>query len=170
MRSGWLPQIEQWHAENCPNSILQRGKHDLVGLKLSWPEAVAFIEARMNKTITVNGCTGPVTTFIVVRCSSEGRWGEAKSEHVRCCACSGVGVFAHLLGASAAPAVMEPRPRCTLLPLLRTLSPKCGPQEPFVPHQEEYYLCIQVRGAGDCCCICSCLRLDTKGHRLDGSP
>ncbi len=59
----------------------QRGKHDLVGLNLDWPAAEAFIKARLGKVVTVKGCSGPVTTFIV---------------------------------------------------------------EPFVPHAEEYYLCIQV--------------------------
>mmetsp|Transcript_4518 Transcript_4518/g.9718 ORF Transcript_4518/g.9718 Transcript_4518/m.9718 type:complete len:431 (-) Transcript_4518:547-1839(-) len=58
----------------------QRGKHDLVGLNLSYSEAEAFIKQRLNKIVTVKGCSGPITTFVV---------------------------------------------------------------EPFVPHQEEYYLCIQ---------------------------
>ncbi len=58
----------------------QRGKHDLVGLKLDLVGAEQFIGQRMNKVLTVKECTGPITTFIV---------------------------------------------------------------EPFVPHAEEYYLCIQ---------------------------
>uniref|UniRef100_A0A383VJY3 ATP citrate synthase n=1 Tax=Tetradesmus obliquus TaxID=3088 RepID=A0A383VJY3_TETOB len=58
----------------------QRGKNDLVGLNLSYPEAEEFIKARMGKQVTIKGCTGPVNTFVV---------------------------------------------------------------EPFVPHKEEYYLCIQ---------------------------
>ncbi|KAJ9511931.1 hypothetical protein QJQ45_004496 [Haematococcus lacustris] len=44
----------------------QRGKHDLVGLNFDWPEAEAFIRARLNKVVKLkNGCEGPVTTFIV---------------------------------------------------------------------------------------------------------
>nr|AWK67834.1 ACL [Dunaliella tertiolecta] len=43
----------------------QRGKHDLVGLNLSWSQAEAFVKERIGKTVTVNECTGPVTTFIV---------------------------------------------------------------------------------------------------------
>jgi ATP citrate (pro-S)-lyase len=43
----------------------QRGKHDLVGLNLTFPEAESFITARMNKPVEVNGCSGPITTFIV---------------------------------------------------------------------------------------------------------
>ncbi|GBF94241.1 ATP-citrate synthase alpha chain [Raphidocelis subcapitata] len=58
----------------------QRGKNDLVGLNLSFDEAEAFIRARMNKEVVINGLSGPVTTFVV---------------------------------------------------------------EPFVPHEEEYYLSIQ---------------------------
>mmetsp|Transcript_11426 Transcript_11426/g.20143 ORF Transcript_11426/g.20143 Transcript_11426/m.20143 type:complete len:428 (+) Transcript_11426:129-1412(+) len=58
----------------------QRGKHDLVGLNLDWHGAQKFINDRLGKVVTVKGCTGPVTTFIV---------------------------------------------------------------EPFVPHEQEYYLCIQ---------------------------
>lgn len=43
----------------------QRGKHDLVGLNLSFDQARDFIAQRMNKEVTVNGCTGPVTTFLI---------------------------------------------------------------------------------------------------------
>nr|APT69331.1 ATP-citrate lyase small subunit [Dunaliella tertiolecta]APT69333.1 ATP-citrate lyase small subunit [Dunaliella tertiolecta] len=43
----------------------QRGKHDLVGLNLTWSQAETFIRERLGRTITVNECTGPVTTFIV---------------------------------------------------------------------------------------------------------
>ncbi|KAI8469098.1 MAG: ATP-citrate lyase subunit A [Monoraphidium minutum] len=63
----------------------QRGKNDLVGLNLTFAEAEAFIRARMNKEITINGLAGPVTTFVV---------------------------------------------------------------EPFVPHEEEYYLSIQSERLG----------------------
>lgn len=58
----------------------QRGKHDLVGLNLTYDEAQAFVKARMGKQVTIKGCTGPVNTFVI---------------------------------------------------------------EPFVPHKEEFYLCIQ---------------------------
>ncbi|KAF8066386.1 ACLA-2 [Scenedesmus sp. PABB004] len=58
----------------------QRGKNDLVGLDLTFAEAEEFIRARMGKQVTIKGCTGPVTTFVV---------------------------------------------------------------EPFVPHADEFYLCIQ---------------------------
>jgi len=63
----------------------QRGKNDLVGLNLTYAEAEDFIRKRMNKEVTIKGCTGPVTTFVV---------------------------------------------------------------EPFVPHEEEYYLCIQTTRLG----------------------
>jgi ATP citrate (pro-S)-lyase len=43
----------------------QRGKHDLVGLKLDWAGVENFVKARLGRAVTVNGCTGPVTTFIV---------------------------------------------------------------------------------------------------------
>lgn len=43
----------------------QRGKHDLVGLNLDFSAAVAFATERLNKVITVNGCTGPITTFLI---------------------------------------------------------------------------------------------------------
>lgn len=43
----------------------QRGKHDLVGLNLAYPQAEAFIRERLNRTVTVNGCTGPITTFVI---------------------------------------------------------------------------------------------------------
>jgi ATP citrate (pro-S)-lyase len=59
----------------------KRGKHDLVGLNLDFNDVEAFIKARMNKVIDMDGCIGAINTFIV---------------------------------------------------------------EPFVPHDQEYYLCIQV--------------------------
>lgn len=43
----------------------QRGKHDLIGLNLSWSEAAAFIKQRLGKEVTVKGCTAPITTFVV---------------------------------------------------------------------------------------------------------
>jgi ATP citrate (pro-S)-lyase len=43
----------------------QRGKHDLVGLNLTIDQAQSFIAQRMNKEITINNCTGPVTTFVM---------------------------------------------------------------------------------------------------------
>lgn len=43
----------------------QRGKNDLVGINLDHQQAEQFIRERMNKVVTINGCTGPVTTFIV---------------------------------------------------------------------------------------------------------
>lgn len=59
----------------------QRGKNDLVGLNLTWPDAEAFIRARMGREVTVKaGVSGPVDCFVV---------------------------------------------------------------EPFVPHDDEYYLCVQ---------------------------
>eukprot|EP00877_Chromochloris_zofingiensis_P003903 jgi/Chrzof1/13513/Cz08g00180.t1 len=58
----------------------QRGKNDLVGLNLTYAEAENFIRQRMGKEVTIKGCTGPVTTFVI---------------------------------------------------------------EPFVPHEDEYYMCIQ---------------------------
>jgi ATP citrate (pro-S)-lyase len=59
----------------------QRGKNDLVGLNLTWPEAEEFIRARMGREVTVKaGVSGPVDCFVV---------------------------------------------------------------EPFVPHADEYYLCVQ---------------------------
>jgi ATP citrate (pro-S)-lyase len=59
----------------------QRGKNDLVGLNLTWPDAEAFIRARMGKEVEVKaGVSGPVDCFVV---------------------------------------------------------------EPFLPHDDEYYLCVQ---------------------------
>jgi ATP citrate (pro-S)-lyase len=59
----------------------QRGKNDLVGLNLTWPEAETFVKARMGREVTVKaGVTGFVDCFVV---------------------------------------------------------------EPFVPHDDEYYLCVQ---------------------------
>lgn len=43
----------------------QRGKHDLVGLNLNYPAAEAFIRERLDRVVTVNGCTGPITTFVI---------------------------------------------------------------------------------------------------------
>lgn len=43
----------------------QRGKHDLVGLNLDVSQAEQFIKERMNRSLTINGCTGPVDTFLV---------------------------------------------------------------------------------------------------------
>ncbi len=59
----------------------KRGKHDLVGLNLDFNEVTDFVKARINKVIDMNGCVGPINTFIV---------------------------------------------------------------EPFVPHDQEFYLCLQV--------------------------
>ncbi|GLC46456.1 ATP-citrate synthase alpha chain protein 2 [Pleodorina starrii] len=43
----------------------QRGKNDLVGLNLDFSQAVDFATQRLNRTVTVNGCTGPITTFLI---------------------------------------------------------------------------------------------------------
>ncbi|GMH38494.1 hypothetical protein BSKO_06378 [Bryopsis sp. KO-2023] len=43
----------------------QRGKHNLVGLDLTIAEAEQFIRQRMNVSITVNECKGPVNTFVI---------------------------------------------------------------------------------------------------------
>jgi ATP citrate (pro-S)-lyase len=43
----------------------QRGKNDLVGLNLDYNTAIQFIRERLNKIVTVNGCTAPITTFII---------------------------------------------------------------------------------------------------------
>ncbi|GIL78202.1 hypothetical protein Vretimale_7587 [Volvox reticuliferus] len=43
----------------------QRGKNDLVGLNLDFSQAIEFATQRLNRTITVNGCTGPITTFLI---------------------------------------------------------------------------------------------------------
>eukprot|EP00798_Chlamydomonas_sp_ICE-L_P031217 gene31217-6366_t len=43
----------------------QRGKNDLVGLNLSYAEAQSFIKERLNKVVTINGCTGAITHFVV---------------------------------------------------------------------------------------------------------
>lgn len=43
----------------------QRGKNDLVGLNLDLSDAEQFIRQRINREVTVKGCTGPVTTFVV---------------------------------------------------------------------------------------------------------
>ncbi|KAG2430958.1 hypothetical protein HXX76_009925 [Chlamydomonas incerta] len=43
----------------------QRGKNDLVGLNLDFGQAIDFATARLNRTVTVNGCTGPITTFVI---------------------------------------------------------------------------------------------------------
>lgn len=64
----------------------QRGKNDLVGLDLSFADAEKFIKERLGRVVTVNGCTGAITTFVV---------------------------------------------------------------EPFVPHADEYYICIQSERLGD---------------------
>jgi len=63
----------------------KRGKHDLVGLNLDSAGVESFIKARMGKVIDMDGCIGPINTFIV---------------------------------------------------------------EPFVPHAQEYYLCIQTQRLG----------------------
>ena len=36
----------------------QRGKHDLVGLNLDFSQAMDFVNQRLGKVVTVNGCTG----------------------------------------------------------------------------------------------------------------
>lgn len=46
----------------------QRGKHDLVGLNLSFNEAQDFIRERMNRQITINGVTGEAKRL---RCQSD---------------------------------------------------------------------------------------------------
>ncbi|KXZ46185.1 hypothetical protein GPECTOR_46g254 [Gonium pectorale] len=43
----------------------QRGKNDLVGLNLDFSQAIDFATQRLNRTVTVNGCTGPITTFLI---------------------------------------------------------------------------------------------------------
>ena len=44
----------------------QRGKHDLVGLRLDLPGAKAFTAARLGREITLKaGVSGPITTFLV---------------------------------------------------------------------------------------------------------
>eukprot|EP00775_Hariotina_reticulata_P011454 gene11454-11600_t len=75
------PWLNQTQLVVKPDMLFgQRGKNDLVGLNLDFAQAEEFIRARMGKQVTIKGCTGPVTTFVV---------------------------------------------------------------EPFMPHKEEYYLCIQ---------------------------
>lgn len=68
----------------------KRGKHDLVGLNLDFQEVNNFVKVRMNKVIDMNGCVGPINTFIV---------------------------------------------------------------EPFVPHDQEFYLCLQVRLCSQFCIV-----------------
>jgi ATP citrate (pro-S)-lyase len=63
----------------------KRGKHDLVGLNLDYVEAEAFIKARMNKIVDMDGIVGRIDCFII---------------------------------------------------------------EPFVPHDAEYYLCLQTERTG----------------------
>lgn len=41
----------------------QRGKHDLVGLKLNLQQAEDFVRERMNKKITINGVTGALLSM-----------------------------------------------------------------------------------------------------------
>ncbi|MEW5317463.1 MAG: hypothetical protein WDW38_008755 [Sanguina aurantia] len=43
----------------------QRGKHDLVGLDLDWDAAWGFVQVRLNRVVEVNGCSGPITTFLI---------------------------------------------------------------------------------------------------------
>lgn len=43
----------------------QRGKHNLVGLDMDISQAEQFVRERMNISLTINGCTGPVDTFII---------------------------------------------------------------------------------------------------------
>lgn len=43
----------------------QRGKHNLVGLDLDISQAEQFIHERMNVPVAINGCTGPVDTFVI---------------------------------------------------------------------------------------------------------
>eukprot|EP01024_Parvocaulis_polyphysoides_P004122 TRINITY_DN1104_c1_g2_i1.p2 TRINITY_DN1104_c1_g2~~TRINITY_DN1104_c1_g2_i1.p2 ORF type:complete len:125 (-),score=6.84 TRINITY_DN1104_c1_g2_i1:110-484(-) len=43
----------------------QRGKNDLLGLSLSFPEAENFIKERMNRQVEVKGCKGLVNTFLI---------------------------------------------------------------------------------------------------------
>lgn len=64
----------------------QRGKNDLLAINVDYAAAEAFIKQRLHREVTVKGCTGPVTTFIV---------------------------------------------------------------EPFVPHDDEFYLCIQSERLGN---------------------
>mmetsp|Transcript_6541 Transcript_6541/g.18864 ORF Transcript_6541/g.18864 Transcript_6541/m.18864 type:complete len:425 (-) Transcript_6541:108-1382(-) len=64
----------------------KRGKNDLLALNVDYAQAETFITERMNKQVSVDGCSGGVSTFIV---------------------------------------------------------------EPFVPHDVEYYLCIQSQRLGD---------------------
>ncbi|KAG2495980.1 hypothetical protein HYH03_005908 [Edaphochlamys debaryana] len=43
----------------------QRGKNDLVGLNLDFNQAIDFATARLNREVTINGCTGPISTFLL---------------------------------------------------------------------------------------------------------
>ncbi|KAG1669380.1 hypothetical protein FOA52_004031 [Chlamydomonas sp. UWO 241] len=43
----------------------QRGKHDLLGINLDYGQAQTFIKERLNRVVTVNECTGPITTFVI---------------------------------------------------------------------------------------------------------
>ncbi|KAK9838424.1 hypothetical protein WJX84_002886 [Apatococcus fuscideae] len=43
----------------------KRGKHDLVGLNLDFSGAEEFVRARMNKRITMDKCSGEISTFII---------------------------------------------------------------------------------------------------------
>eukprot|EP01025_Chloroclados_australasicus_P012966 TRINITY_DN16198_c2_g1_i1.p2 TRINITY_DN16198_c2_g1~~TRINITY_DN16198_c2_g1_i1.p2 ORF type:complete len:449 (-),score=77.29 TRINITY_DN16198_c2_g1_i1:310-1581(-) len=43
----------------------QRGKHDLLGLDLTFTEAENFVRERMNRQVEVRGCKGLVNTFLI---------------------------------------------------------------------------------------------------------
>uniref|UniRef100_A0A6U0YAY1 ATP citrate synthase n=1 Tax=Polytomella parva TaxID=51329 RepID=A0A6U0YAY1_9CHLO len=43
----------------------QRGKHGLVGVNLDLDQALNFIQERMGRSVTVNGCTGDLNTFVL---------------------------------------------------------------------------------------------------------
>lgn len=65
-----LLQANPWLGESKlvvkPDMLFgQRGKNDLVGLNLSYADAQEFIKQRMNKVVTINGCTGPITHFVI---------------------------------------------------------------------------------------------------------
>ena len=127
----------------------KRGKHDLVGLRLDFTEAQQFIEGRMNKVsggaarcravLRLNACFvlsgGPRYTHMCSHSSS---------------GCDGSGSAPRLVPASRgrSPPGRPPPPPHTptqVVDMDGTVGRiNCFIVEPFVPHEDEYYLCIQA--------------------------
>lgn len=150
----------------------QRGKNDLVGLKLSYTEAEEFVRGRMGKVVTIKGCSGPVTTFVVepfvphkeVRARAwrlracqgllagvaQGCWlaSQARRRKVAACHKGCLSAWqtkvAGSLQALTLHAARSPARSAGAALLPARAAPRCCPALPSrALHPQEYYLCIQ---------------------------